>query len=96
MWNIEGEQKTVLLGDSIVREQKVEFVQRWASKRRVVCGFGKGVDRLAQEVRELSLGSCDDVVVTHVGTNDLSRQMREDELIQHYESVVRSPVRENE
>ena len=48
-----GEQKTVLLGDSIVREQKVEFAQRCASKRRVVCGPGKGVDWLAQEVRDL-------------------------------------------
>ena len=87
--DIGGELKTVLLGDSIVREQKVEFAQRCASKRRVVCGPGKGVDWLAQEVSELSLGSRDDVVVTHVGTNDL-RRMRQDELIQRYESVVRS------
>ena len=64
-------------------------MQHCASKRRVVCGPGKGVDWLAQEVRGLSLGSRDDVVVMHVGTNDL-RQMRQDELIQHYESVVRS------
>ena len=87
--DIEGEQKTVLLGDSIIREQKVEFAQRCASKRRVVCGPGKGVDWLAQEVRELSLGSRDDLVVTHVGTNDL-RRMRQDELTERYESVVRS------
>ena len=46
------------------------------------------VDWLAQEVHELSLGSRDDVV-THVGTND-HRRMRQDELIQRYESVVRS------
>ena len=39
--------------------------------------------------RELSLGSRDDVVVKHVGTNDL-RRMRQNELIQRYESVVRS------
>ena len=88
-----GKQKTVLLGDSIVREQKLEFVQRCASKRRVVCGSGKGVDWLAQEVRELLLGSREDVVVIHVGTDDL-RRMRQDELIQRYESVVRS-LREN-
>ena len=42
--DIGGEQKTVLLGDSIVREQKVEFAQRCAFKRMVVCGPGKGVD----------------------------------------------------
>ena len=83
--DIGGEQKTVLLGDLIVREQKVEFAQCCASKRRVVCGPGKGVDWLAQEVRELSLGSHDDVV----GTNNF-RRMRQDELTQHYESVVRS------
>ena len=87
--DIGGEQKTVLLGDSIVREQEVEFAQRCASKRRVVCGPGKGVDWLAQEVHNLSLGSREDVVVTHVGTNDL-RRMRQDELTQRYESVVRS------
>ena len=87
--DIGDEQKTVLLGDSIVREQKVEFAQRCAFKRWVVCGPGKGVDWLAQDVRELSLGSRDDVVVTHVGTNDL-RRMRQDELTQRYESVVRS------
>ena len=87
--DIEGEQKTVLLGDSIVREQKVEFVQQCASKRRVVCGPGKGVDWLVQEVHELSLGSRDDVLVTHVGTIDL-RRLRQDELTQRYESVVRS------
>ena len=40
--DIGGEQKTVLLGDSIVREQEVEFAQRCASKRRVVCGPDKG------------------------------------------------------
>ena len=44
---------------------------------------------LAQEVRDRSLGSRDDVVVTHVGTNDL-RRMRQDELTQRYELVVRS------
>ena len=76
--DIGGEQKTVLLGDSIVREQKVEFVQCCASKR---------------SVRGLSLGSNDDVAVTHVGTNDV-RQMRQDELIQCYETVVRF-LREN-
>ena len=64
-------------------------MQRCASKRRVVCGASKEVDWLAQEVRELSLGSRDDVVVTHVGTNDL-RRMRQYELVQRYESVVRS------
>ena len=58
--DIGGEKKTVLIGDSIVREQKVEFAQRCASKRRVVCGPGRGVDWLAQEVRNLSLGSRDD------------------------------------
>ena len=89
MCDIGGEQKTVLLGDSIVKEQKVEFVQRCAFKRRVVCGPGKGVDWLAQEVCDLSLGSRDDVVVMHVGPNDL-RLMRQDELIQRYESVVQS------
>ena len=74
-----GEQKTVLLGDSIVREQKVEFVQRCASKRRV---HGLSDQEFTdQEVRELSLGSHDDVVFTHVGTNDV-RQMRQNELIQ--------------
>ena len=45
-----GWTKTVLLGDSIVRDRKVEFVQRCASKRRVVCRTGKWVDWLVQEV----------------------------------------------
>ena len=89
MCDIGGEQKTVQLGDSVVREQKVEFMQCCASKRSVVCSPGMGVDWLAQEVRDRSLGSRDDVVVTHVGTNDL-RRMRQDELTQRYESVVRS------
>ena len=53
-------------------------MQHCASKRRVVCGPGKGVDWLAQEVRDLSLGSRDNAAVTHVGANDL-RQMRQDE-----------------
>ena len=41
--DIGGEQKNVLLGDSTMREQKVEFVQHCTSKCRVVCGPGKGV-----------------------------------------------------
>ena len=45
--DIGGEQKAVLFF-SIVQEQKVEFVQHCASKCRVVCGPGKGVDWLAQ------------------------------------------------
>ena len=89
MCDIGSKQKTVLLGYSIVREQKVEFAKSCASKRRVVCGPCKGVDWLAREVHELSLGSRDVVVVTHVDTNGL-RWIRQYELTQRYESVVRS------
>ena len=64
-------------------------MQCCASKHRVVCGPGKGVDWLAQEVHKLSLGSRDCVVVAHIGTNDL-RRMRQDGLIQRFKSVVRS------
>ena len=84
-----SESETILIGDSIVREQRLEFTQRAPDVRRVICGPGKGVEWLGEQVSRLQLRGRDSCVVTHIGTNDLKRT-RPEELVSRLETNIRS------
>lgn len=66
-----GEVETILLGDSIVREQELEFAGR-CNGRRVACAPGKGVVWLKGAIADLELSDRNSIVGIHIGTNDLN------------------------
>ena len=89
LYEARGESESVLIGDSIVREQKSEFARRAPQIRRVICGPGKGVEWLNQQVEAFTPKDRDSAIITAVGTNDLT-QKRPLELVQRYEQAIRN------
>ena len=66
-----SQEETLLIGDSIVREQKDSFANMNRQKRKVKSFPGCKTKKVVEEVRKLELQSKNSTVITHVGSNDL-------------------------
>ena len=66
-----SQEETLLIGDSIVREQKDSFANMNKQKRTVKSFPGCKTKKVVEEVRKLKLQSKKSTVITHVGSNDL-------------------------
>ena len=66
-----SQEETLLIGDSIVREQKDSFANMNRQKRKVKSFPGCKTKKVVEEVRKLELKSKNSTVITHVGSNDL-------------------------
>ena len=86
--DLDGETETLVVGDSIVRHQGVEFVHRCKAKRRVFCKPGATVDKIRVALAEIEVSSPETLIICHVGTNDLKRTRSED-LLAKYRQLIR-------
>ena len=78
-----------LVGDSIIRQQHVEFCSRAPSSRKRFCIPGAGLDDVMSAVEEVTAGANNNTLyVFHAGTNDISRT-RSEALLEKYRTLIR-------
>lgn len=83
------QESTLLVGDSMIRQQVVEFCGRVPRRRRNYCYPGAGVDDIAAALKEISPHATNDsLFVIHTGTNDVSH-VRSEELLEKYRRLIR-------
>lgn len=85
--DLDGEIETLVLGDSIVRHQAVEFVHRCKAKRRVICKPGATIEKIRGALAEVDVSSRETLIICHVGTNDL-RRTRSEDLLAKYRQLI--------
>ena len=77
-----------LIGDSIIRQQLVEFCGRAPTHRKRFCIPGAYIDDVKAASDEVSDGANNDTLfVLHVGTNDI-QQTRSEALLQKYREMM--------
>lgn len=82
------QESTFLVGDSMIRQQVVEFCGRVPRRRRNYCYPGAGIDDIATAFEEISpLATNDSLFVIHTGTNDLC-SVRSEELLEKYRRLI--------
>lgn len=77
----ELENETVVIGDSLLRDQGFNFALKNPGKRQVMCLPGARMGRVKEHVNNLKLKNRNSIVVTHVGTNDVYAQGRQESSI---------------
>ena len=81
--------ETRLVGDSIIRQQHVEFCSRAPSSRKRFCIPGAGLDDIMGAAEQVTAGANNNTLyVFHAGTNDISRT-RSEALLEKYRTLIR-------
>jgi len=83
---VEEELETVVVGDSIVRHQKHEFVLRNPQKRKVVCLPGATVERVTTALDDIPTPEAP-AIICHAGTNDV-RDSAPTELLHRFKTLI--------
>ena len=79
---------TILIGDSMIRQQLTEFCGRVRRSRRVFCMPGAGIDDVTNMVDKVSAeATAQSLFVIHAGTNDV-RKTRSEELLNKYRKLI--------
>lgn len=77
-----------LIGDSIIRQQIVEFCGRAPTNRKRYCIPGASIDDVAAASDKVTDGATNDTLfIFHVGTNDVKRT-RSEALLQKYRKLI--------
>ena len=82
------QQDTYLVGDSMIRDQVVEFCGRVPRRRRSYCFPGAKVDDITAVLDQVSAETANDsLYVIHTGTNDVT-STRSEELLDKYRRLI--------
>ena len=79
---------TLLIGDSMIRQQLTEFCGRVRRRRRLFCMPGAGIDDVTSMMDKVTEdASPESLFVIHAGTNDV-RKTRSEELLDKYRKLI--------
>ena len=87
---VEDESETRLVGDSMVRQQRVEFCGRSSNgRRKLFCYPGAGLDDITAVCDDVTSDSASSTLyVLHAGTNDVG-STRSEELLEKYRRMIK-------
>ncbi len=78
----------ILVGDSMIHRQVVEFCGRGPRRRRNYCYPGAGIDDITAVLEEISPQATNDsLFVIHIGTNDITTT-RSEEMLEKYRRLI--------